>query len=237
MTSNIRDTYNLLANTYMNDVDEGSPYNAYYERPAMLAHLPEQLKGKKVLDAGCAAGWYSAELNKRGADVTGIDISPEMIKVSKIRLQNKASFLCHNLEESLPFEDDSFDYIVSSLTLHYLRNWTQPFSEFKRVLKPGGTLLFSVHHPFMDYTKFECQNYFETLLLTETWKKPNVTVDVSFYRRSLQDIVNETTQWFQLDKLIEPRPIDKMKTASESAYEYLMTTPHFLMIKARKAKS
>ncbi|WP_214482163.1 class I SAM-dependent methyltransferase [Bacillus sp. SM2101] len=144
MPNKTAETFNLLANTYAENVDNDSPYNAFYERPAMMELLPKHLHHNNVLDAGCAAGSYSEALVKRGASVTGIDISPRMVEVAKQRLNNKASILCQDLEKCLPFEHDEFDVIVSSLTLHYIKDWEFTFSEFNRVLKPHGTLLFSV---------------------------------------------------------------------------------------------
>jgi len=140
------------------------------------------------------------------------------------------------MKNNLQFEDDSFDMIISSLTLHYIKDWTYTFQEFNRILKKGGTLLFSIHHPFMDYSRHHCEDYFKIHSLTETWNKPSITIDVSFYRRPLQSILNETTQWFTLDKLIEPQPQEKMKEMKEKAYHYLMTSPHFLIVKATSKK-
>ncbi len=171
-------------------------------------------------------------IHKRGANVTAIDVSPEMVKAAKENIGEEATFLCHDLQETLPFEDNTYDVIVSSLTLHYLENWNQVFQEFRRVLKPGGELIYSIHHPFMDFTKFPCENYFEKQLLIDTWVKPNITIEVKFFRRSLQDILNETTNYFVLEEIVEPKAIEKMKEVDEKSYYYLNTNPHFLIIKA-----
>ena len=49
------------------------------------------VKGKKVLDAGCAAGWYTKWLLDNEADVTAVDFSPNMIEMTKKRVGNKYS--------------------------------------------------------------------------------------------------------------------------------------------------
>jgi magnesium-protoporphyrin O-methyltransferase len=52
-------------------------------RAAMLAALPQDLTGWRVLDAGCGTGAMSVELAKRGADVLGIDLAPEIIRFAR----------------------------------------------------------------------------------------------------------------------------------------------------------
>jgi len=64
--------YDGIADAYAAGVDS-RPYNALYERPAMLELLPP-IDGLRLLDAGCGAGWYAAELGARGAMVTAVDV-------------------------------------------------------------------------------------------------------------------------------------------------------------------
>ena len=234
MEKSIKETYDKLSDTYEKDIDKSSTYNTMYERPAMMGRFPERLDGMAVLDAGCAAGWYSEALADRGANVTGIDISEEMIGAAKKRAGNKAKFLKHDLTKELPFPDESFDWIVSSLTMHYVENWDPVFDEFHRVLKPGGRLLYSVHHPFMDFHEFQRPDYFAVEMLTDTWVKPNITIDVSFYRRTLQEIINGTSKRFSVEQVIEPQPIEQLKEEDEKTYGKLMKNPHFLIIESVK---
>lgn len=55
-------------------------------RARMLAQLPEDLRGARVLDAGCGAGQMTAELAARGADVLAVDISPSLVEIARKRL-------------------------------------------------------------------------------------------------------------------------------------------------------
>lgn len=54
-------------------------------RAAMLAALPADLTGQRVLDAGCGAGQMAVELARRGADVVAVDISPSLVEVARQR--------------------------------------------------------------------------------------------------------------------------------------------------------
>ncbi len=237
MKSKVKQTFNSLAGIYEHQVDDGSLFNSEFERPAMLGQLPASLEGKNILDAGCAAGWYTAELARRGANVTGADLSPEMISSAKRRIGNKARLVCCDLEGELPFDSGSFDWIMSSLTLHYLKDWNQTFAEFHRILRPGGTILFSVHHPFMDMKLLDEPDYLAAEMVVDHWTKAGQTFDVPFYRRPLQEIINKTVARFSLQELIEPRPTQTFKERKPDQYEKLLKAPHFLIVRAVKAEN
>ncbi|WLD91577.1 class I SAM-dependent methyltransferase [Alkalihalobacillus sp. AL-G] len=231
------DAYQKLADYYFHHVDE-KPANADYERPGTLSLLPD-VESIRVLDAGCGAGWYTQWLIEKGAAVTSIDFSPNMVKLTKQRVGQNAKVYQANLSEPLTMiERNTYDLIVSPLTLHYIKDWDVPFKEFNRVLRERGRLVFSVHHPFMDYTQFNCENYFATELLEDTWKIPEGEVKVHFYRRPLTEIIKPLyLNGFTIEKIIEPMPTEKYREKSPDSYAELTKKPQFLFVRAQKIMS
>lgn len=90
-------------------------------RAAMLAQLPDDLRGARVLDAGCGAGPMSVALAERGADVLGVDISPALLEVATRRtpevLRPRITFRAGDM---LDTGHGTFDYILAMDSLiHY----------------------------------------------------------------------------------------------------------------------
>ncbi|MFI7135519.1 class I SAM-dependent methyltransferase [Nonomuraea sp. NPDC050153] len=96
-------------------------------------------------------GPLSAALRDRGAVVTGVDASAGMLAVARRRLGDDADLHVVDLRDPLPFADGSFDDVVASLVLHYLEDWGPTLAEMRRVLRPGGRLIASVNHPFVEH--------------------------------------------------------------------------------------
>jgi ubiquinone/menaquinone biosynthesis C-methylase UbiE len=97
---------------------------------------------ERVLDVGCGTGALLAALAERApeAGLSGIDLSPEMLKVARLRLGERAE-LHQARAERLPFADNGFDLVVSTSVLHYLADASAALLEMRRVLKPGGRLV------------------------------------------------------------------------------------------------
>lgn len=83
MNRQVTEAFDALADRYEKETDGIRPYNAFYERPAMMRMIPDVLSGLHVLDAGCAAGWYSEQLLRKGACVTAVDASLRMVEAAK----------------------------------------------------------------------------------------------------------------------------------------------------------
>jgi len=96
----------------------------------------------EVLEIGCGTGYFTKEIAKTGAQVTAIDISPELLNIARQEITGlNVSFLLDNAYE-LSFKNDSFDSIVGSSVLHHLEI-DKAISEMFRVLKPGGSIFFT----------------------------------------------------------------------------------------------
>ena len=235
-------TYDDIADAYAAGVDT-APYNALYERPAMIALLPP-VAGTRLLDAGCGSGWYAAELAARGAMVTAIDASAAMIAYARQRfastgfdaLADKVELRIADLQEPLSFARDAFfDGIVSSLVLHYIRDWSSTLAEFRRVLKPNGWLVLSTHHPFAEALRLDTARYLEIEPVDDYWKWVGT---VRYHRRPLSAIVDAlTTAGLTLESLIEPLPTEAFQKAKPQAYERLLKSPEFLIVRARAGRT
>ena len=107
--------------------------------------LVEDLRGKTLLDAGCGTGWFSKIGVERGAKVTSMDLGENLLlEVQKKCETNRVvgSIL------DMPFENNSFDFIVSSEVIEHTPDPHKAIEELARVLKPGGTLVLTTPNKF-----------------------------------------------------------------------------------------
>ncbi len=109
---------------------------------------------QSILDIGCGTGQLSLGLMARfnKAKITALDIAPGMLEVLKTkiswwqRLRNAPRFICADAEH-LPLKDNSYDLVVSGLTLQWCNQPDLVFAEVMRVLKPGGLFMFTTFGP------------------------------------------------------------------------------------------
>ena len=107
--------------------------------------------GAKILDIGCGLGREAFALSDMGYDVTGVDISKEVItQVKKLAADKGYDILFYDYDgKSLPFPDGSFDVVLiwaQTFGLLYGDKYKQDcLAEWKRVLKEGGLVSFSAH--------------------------------------------------------------------------------------------
>jgi ubiquinone/menaquinone biosynthesis C-methylase UbiE len=208
-------------------------WNSLYERPAVIERLPE-LKNKNVLDAGCAAGYFTKYALNRGASVTAIDISQKMLDrlVQNTKTGNLKTYRA-DLSQPLPIlKDNEFDCIICSMTIHYLKDWGPTLAEFYRVLKTGGRLVISTLHPLATYLFFKPQSYFETMLVSVPWTgKTAQLLNVRYYIRPFYEVLYPITQsGFKIVSIDEPLPGEECKNRDPVTYARLIKEPGLLFI-------
>jgi demethylmenaquinone methyltransferase/2-methoxy-6-polyprenyl-1,4-benzoquinol methylase len=107
-----------------------------------LASLASVAAGSRVLDLACGTGDITFELASRGAQATGLDITPRMLEIAsaKRRLPSNPAFLAGDMM-ALPFVDACFDVVTTGYGIRNVPVLATAIAEIRRVLKPGGLFL------------------------------------------------------------------------------------------------
>ncbi len=120
------------------------------EEQAMLSLLPDDLRDKVCLDLACGSGRYVRLIqNRQARQVFGLDYSADMLAQAsnpKSEIQNPK--LARSAFLSLPFAAATFDLITCGLAIGHEINLKRTLAEISRVLRLGGTVVYSDFHPF-----------------------------------------------------------------------------------------
>ena len=218
------------------------------EKPALFSLLPP-LNGLTLLDLGCGFGENCKTFSKMGAaQVIGVDLSEKMLEVAQkdhpfatyVRGDiSELSFLSENSD--LP---SSYDLVVSSLAIHYIKDMKKLASQVYALLKEGGSFIFSQEHPLT--TAPINGAFWETdgdtaigYKLSDYGRRGERMVDwlvkgVIKYHRTFSDIFTALTDaGFTVKALLEPFPSEKDIAAVPKRVKNLHK-PNFLLIKAVK---
>ncbi len=201
--------------------------------------------GKVVLDAGCGEGYLTRRLAARGASAFGVDRSSVLIEAAAAaagRAPGRSRFLVGDLR-ALPVPAGRFDVVVCNHSLNELRDAKPVFSEFGRVIKPGGVLVVLMLHPCfyggrdaegrrMD---LDTERYFATRRVEQRFNvsgliSPAPTV---IWVRPLESYFRLLAEaGFCVDGLWEPRPAQRLM--SEAWWRENFRRPMFLLLRAAR---
>ena len=149
--------YNTIGNNY-NETRKADSYLV-----SRMFDLLSCYEDYEVLDVGCGTGNYTIELFNKGLKISGLEPSELMLDVAKEKNQKINWFL--GKAELLPFENESFDAVITTLSIHHLGNLENGFSEIFRILKNGGRFL------IFTSTSEQMKNYWLNHYFPEMMKK------------------------------------------------------------------
>jgi SAM-dependent methyltransferase len=201
------------------------------------------LQGLRVLDLGCGFGAFARWARTMGADrVLGVDRSANML--ARARAQTRDPGVTYALAdiETLELPDAAFDLVYSSLALHYIADFGAVCGAIRRLLVPGGRLVFSVEHPIFTAPShpgwradaggskvWPVDDYLREGRRVTDWITPGVVK----YHRTVASYVNSLlAHGFHLLRLEEWGP-DHEQMAERPELSDEVHRPPFLLVAAR----
>jgi demethylmenaquinone methyltransferase/2-methoxy-6-polyprenyl-1,4-benzoquinol methylase len=146
----VNDLFATIARRYdlINDLQSFGLHRLWKRRVVELAQIKT---GDRALDLCCGTGDISFALAQHGVETTGLDFSPQMLEVAKIRSEKLKSTTSNSQlpspnfiqgdAQQLPFPDNSFDSVTVGYGLRNLTSWERGLDEMHRVAKPGGRIV------------------------------------------------------------------------------------------------
>ncbi|MGG6268702.1 class I SAM-dependent methyltransferase [Leptolyngbya sp. AN03gr2] len=151
MEQEIYESWNQKAQDWEIQVGDLGDRNRLLNSDPVLWQFVGDVNGHTVLDAGCGTGYLSRQLCQKGAIVTGIDLSSEMLAIAQQKSKGLSiDFHEDSCSELKTLPDEHFDLLVSNYVLMDLPDLEGAVLAFHRVLKPGGIAVLMFSHPCFD---------------------------------------------------------------------------------------
>lgn len=190
--------YNLWAANY--DSQPDNLMLALDEEVFSALLNPVNLTDTVIADVGCGTGrhWGKILENKPGK-LVGFDVSSEMLRMLQQKFPEAETHRL--LTNQLPLENQSCDYVISTLTIAHIQNAKEAIAEWKRVLKRGGQIIVTDYHPIALAKGGK-----------RTFRHKDQTVSVKNYVHTLEDLKSIAKQLdLQVLRLIETSIDDSMR--------------------------
>jgi SAM-dependent methyltransferase len=202
--TDLQSSYDRVAEDYAQefcDELEKKPFDR-----KMLDWLAEKVNGRGVIcDLGCGPGQIARYLHGRGVESCGLDLSPEMVKQAQ-RLNPDIPFQQGNMLSLTDVADGFYGGVAAFYSIIHIPRplVVDALRELRRVLRPGGVLLLTLHIG-------------QQVIHREEWWEKKVSLDFLFFEtEEMKDYLKEAG--FQLEEVIERDPYPEVEYQSRRAY-------------------
>ena len=208
--------------TYKNDVWYGAADNIETVWPVVLNFIKEKYPnpaGQKSLDFGCGTGMFCQELKSLGFNPTGVDLSPEMIKIGQKNLDNSIKLYVGDaaLAKSLAEKEGKFNLICSIMCLQFIEG--QKLKDLAEALPEGGYFIFANHNP----------EHLTARGFTDTFTLSGTKTTVPIYKRTAEDYDN-LFKGLGFNRLLETYPTESLEFLKKYNIERTSSLPKYMVL-------
>lgn len=206
--------------------------------PVLLRMLGD-VRGRRVLDAGCGHGYLSRMLAARGAGVVGVEPARSLYEYAagkERELHQGIRYVRADLSR-LPDLDGPFDAVVASMVLHSIPEWERALASCVQSLREGGLLVFSVNHPcfdpspMMSWREKGCVEVREYL---REYEMPGPSA--TDFHRTLSTYVNAVVAaGCHVREVAEPGLAPELVASGAPGVEAYVHVPNFIVVAAERA--
>ncbi|HEX3272490.1 MAG TPA: class I SAM-dependent methyltransferase [Ktedonobacterales bacterium] len=198
------------------------------------------VSGLTVLDAGCGEGYLSRILAQRGAQVTGIDISPRLIGMARAKDPDGAiTYQAADLSQPLHAHQTHFDLVASYFVLNDVYDYQGFLATLSAALKPAGRLVIFMNNPFSLVVRGHITDYFAASGRRFPYRgMTEEGVKVFFWHRTMEEYLSASFEaGFQLQRLVDvPTPEGSFKRRSDTLIPESYHFPFFTILSLAKAQ-
>lgn len=248
-----RRAWDAAAEAWEEFVESGADYYRWEVHGPGLLDACGDVDGLRALDLGCGQGWFSRQLAHKGARVTGVDLSKEMLRHARQHEEQAPGGIEYTEADAASicriWPTNTFDLVTGCMSFHDMADPAAVIASSYRILTPNGRLLFSIPHPLteMPYREWErdldgeklclkVDRYFESGTTDMDWNlsRHASALETPRWRLTLSEWFSLITDGgFVVTSINEPRPTEE-QVARLSELDDCRRLPYFLIFQCAK---
>jgi len=232
------------AESWVDFVREGKDYfRDELNNPGMF-RIIGNVKHQLVLDVACGEGYNTRMLARKGARVSGIDLSQRLLEYARLQEEKDGLGIDYFVTDSADlsrFPAERFDLVTCFMAMMDIEHYDKAIGEIARVMKDDGRFVFSITHPCFEYSlksgKMEITaRYFEARSERVPWNMKRLLrpFETTSFHRTLTDYSNALNgHGLLIRRLLEPKPTKKGPAKFPSLKQVLLR-PHSIIFETVK---